>query len=55
MVGDDLRLDVAGARYAGLISVLVESSGRPRSGKDSSIRPGLVLESVAQLPEALGL
>lgn len=54
MVGDDLRLDVAGARGAGLISVLVES-GRPRSEKDSDIWPDLVLESVARLPEALGL
>lgn len=53
MVGDDLYLDVAGAQVAGLIGVLVES-GRPKP-EDPSVRPDLVLESVAQLPEALDL
>ncbi len=54
MVGDDLHLDVAGAQDAGLLGVLVEG-GRSRSEKDSAVRPDLVLESVAQLPGALGL
>lgn len=54
MVGDDLHLDVAGAQGAGLLGVLVEG-GRSRSEKDSAIRPDLLLESVAQLPGALGL
>ncbi|MGB3633751.1 MAG: TIGR01458 family HAD-type hydrolase [Rubrobacteraceae bacterium] len=53
MIGDDLQLDVAGAQAAGIIGVLVES-GRPRP-EDPSVRPDLVLKSVAQLPEALGL
>lgn len=54
MVGDDLHLDVAGTQGAGLLGVLVEG-GRSRSEKDSAVRPDLVLESVARLPEALGL
>ena len=54
MVGDDPELDVRGARAAGLRSILVET-GRHRPGAESPFRPDLVLESVAQLPEALDI
>jgi HAD superfamily hydrolase (TIGR01458 family) len=52
MVGDDPELDIRGARAAGLRSILVET-GRYRPGAESPFRPDLLLESVAQLPEAL--
>ncbi|CAN5904712.1 5' nucleotidase NucF [soil metagenome] len=53
MVGDNLYVDVAGAQAAGLTGILVESgSAKPES---SSVRPDLILKSVAELPEALGL
>jgi HAD superfamily hydrolase (TIGR01458 family) len=52
MVGDDPELDVGGAQAAGLRSILVET-GRYRPGAESPLRPDLLLESVAQLPEAL--
>ncbi|MDP9477559.1 MAG: HAD-IA family hydrolase, partial [Actinomycetota bacterium] len=54
MVGDDPELDVAGAQAAGLCSILVET-GRHRPGTASPLRPDVVLESVAQLPEALDI
>jgi HAD superfamily hydrolase (TIGR01458 family) len=54
MVGDDPELDVAGARAAGLRAILVET-GRYQPGAPSPTRPDLVLESVAQLPETLGI
>ncbi len=52
MVGDDPELDVGGAQAAGLRGILVKT-GRYRPGAESPTRPDLVLESVAQLPEAL--
>jgi phospholysine phosphohistidine inorganic pyrophosphate phosphatase len=52
IVGDDPELDIRGARAAGLRAILVET-GRYRPGNEPSTRPDLVLESVAQLPEAL--
>ena len=54
MVGDDPELDVGGAQAAGLRGILVKT-GRYRPEAESSIRPDLVLESVAQLPEALAI
>jgi len=54
MVGDDPELDVGGAQAAGLRGILVET-GRYKRGTESPFRPDLVLESVAQLPEALGI
>ena len=52
MVGDDLELDVAGARTAGLRGILV-NTGRHKPEAGTPVRPDLVLESVVQLPEAL--
>ena len=54
MVGDDPELDIAGARAAGLRAILVET-GRYRSGAQLPTRPDLILQSVARLPEALGV
>ncbi len=54
MVGDDPELDVAGAQAADLRGILVET-GRHQPETESPLRPDLVLESVAQLPEALGI
>jgi len=54
MIGDDPELDVGGAQAAGLRSILVET-GRYRPGAKLPFRPDLVLESVAQLPEALDI
>ncbi len=54
MVGDDPELDIRGAQVAGLRAILVET-GRYRPGNEPSTQPDLVLESVARLPEALGV
>jgi HAD superfamily hydrolase (TIGR01458 family) len=54
MVGDDPDLDIGGAQAAGLRGFLVET-GRYRPGAEMLTRPDLVLESVARLPEALGI
>ncbi len=54
MVGDDPELDIGGALAAGLQAILVET-GRYRPRSESPFRPDLVLESVAQLPEALDI
>ncbi len=54
MVGDDSELDVGGAQAAGLRGILVKT-GRYRPGAEAHFRPDLVLESVARLPEALGI
>jgi ribonucleotide monophosphatase NagD (HAD superfamily) len=52
MVGDDAEADVAGAQAAGLTGILVKS-GKYRPGAEGT--PDLVLDSVAELPEALGI
>jgi len=52
MVGDDAEADVAGAQAAGLTGILVKT-GKYRPGAEGL--PELVLDSVARLPEALGI
>jgi len=54
MVGDDVGSDVAGAHAAGMRSVLVHT-GRfsLRSLERSEVKPDLVIDSVADLPDAL--
>jgi HAD superfamily hydrolase (TIGR01458 family) len=52
MVGDDAEADVAGAQAAGLRGVQVKT-GKYRPGEEG--QPDLVLESVADLPGALGV
>jgi HAD superfamily hydrolase (TIGR01458 family) len=56
VVGDDIATDVAGAQTAGARGVLVKT-GKYRSGdlERSDARPDLVIDSVADLPAALGL
>jgi HAD superfamily hydrolase (TIGR01458 family) len=55
MVGDDIETDVAGAQRAGLRGVQVKT-GKYRAGVSMrGAEPDLVLDSVAGLPEALGL
>lgn len=53
MVGDDPEADVGGARTAGLSGILVRTG--KGSQADSMGEAELVLESVAQLPAALGI
>jgi len=52
MVGDDAEVDVAGAQAAGLAGVLVKT-GKYRPEAEGT--PDLVVESVAGLPEGLGI
>jgi HAD superfamily hydrolase (TIGR01458 family) len=53
MVGDDVRTDVGGAQRAGLRGALVRT-GKFRPGDlEGDVRPDLVLDSVAALPEEL--
>ena len=50
-VGDSLRIDVAGAKSAGLGAVWLNRSDAP---SDSEAQPDLVIHSLADLLEALG-
>jgi len=52
MVGDDAEADVAGAQAAGLRGILVKT-GKYRPEAEG--RPDFVLESIAGLPEVLGI
>ena len=52
MVGDDAEVDVAGAQSAGLTGILVKT-GKYRPKAEGA--PDLLLQSVAELPEALGV
>jgi HAD superfamily hydrolase (TIGR01458 family) len=56
MVGDDVVSDVVGARAAGCAAALVRT-GKYRPGDETrdQLRPDLLLDSVADLPAALGL
>ena len=56
VVGDDAQTDVLGAQAVGARAVLVKT-GRFRDGDldDANVRPDLTLDSIAQLPVALGL
>jgi phospholysine phosphohistidine inorganic pyrophosphate phosphatase len=53
MIGDDIRIDVAGAQAAGLTGVLVKT-GKYRGGDlKLGIEPDLVIDSFAELPVVL--
>jgi HAD superfamily hydrolase (TIGR01450 family) len=55
-IGDHLIADVAGAKRAGLGAILVLSGAtRPDDIERATIPPDLVLESLASLPDALGI
>lgn len=55
MVGDDIDSDVAGAQQAGIMAGLVKT-GKYREAycRASTIRPDLILDTVADLPDLLG-
>jgi HAD superfamily hydrolase (TIGR01458 family) len=53
MVGDDAEADVAGAKRAGLLGVQVKTGKWPPDAEGGEA--DLVLDSVAGLPEALGV
>lgn len=54
MVGDDLEMDIQGAKNAGMHSVLVTLSEAPRNEQFRSvIVPDVVIGSLAELPELL--
>lgn len=52
MVGDDAESDVAGARAAGLVGIQVKTG---KYGAGTATKSDLTLDSVADLPRALGL
>ena len=54
VVGDDLRADVEGAHAAGASSILVKTGKFSDADlTDTRVRPGLVLDSIADLPAVL--
>jgi HAD superfamily hydrolase (TIGR01458 family) len=54
MIGDDIDSDIGGAQQAGIKSVLVRTGKyRAAYAEASSIKPDLVLDSVADLPKIL--
>jgi len=57
MVGDDLRADVAGARAVGLRTVLVRTGkgGGPPQPEGQGVEPDAVIDSLASLPDLLGI
>jgi HAD superfamily hydrolase (TIGR01458 family) len=56
MVGDDLEADIEGARAAGLQAIAVRTGKyRPPDEERTRAAATLVLDSLAELPEALGL
>jgi HAD superfamily hydrolase (TIGR01458 family) len=56
MVGDSIHSDVMGAQEAGIRGVLVRTgSFRPEQLRDARPGPDAVIDSVAELPQLLGL
>lgn len=56
MIGDDIDSDVGGAQQAGLRCVLVRTGKyRDAYAAASAIKPELTIDSIADLPAALGL
>ncbi|MGB4811011.1 MAG: TIGR01458 family HAD-type hydrolase [Methylophilaceae bacterium] len=56
MIGDDIDSDVGGAQQAGLRGVLVKTGKyRQAYAEASVIKPDLLINSIADLPVALGL
>lgn len=56
IVGDDIEVDIGGGQAAGLVGILVKT-GKYRENyvRASSIRPDLVIGSIKELPQALGI
>lgn len=56
IIGDDIESDVGGGQKAGLYGILVKTGKyRKDYAKESPVKPDLVLDSVVDLPAALGL
>jgi HAD superfamily hydrolase (TIGR01458 family) len=54
MIGDDIHTDVGGAQKIGMSGILVKTGKyREDTAKSSGVRPDLVLDSIARLPEHL--
>jgi ribonucleotide monophosphatase NagD (HAD superfamily) len=50
MVGDDIEVDVGGAQKAGLVGALVKTGKHRPSDLIGSLKPNVVLDSIAALP-----
>lgn len=56
IIGDDIDADVAGGQRAGLKGILVKTGKYRQAYIDASaVRPDLVMDSIADLPAALGI
>ncbi len=56
IVGDDIDVDVGGGQLAGLKGILVKTGKFRQTYADASaVKPDLIIDSVANLPRALGL
>jgi HAD superfamily hydrolase (TIGR01458 family) len=56
MIGDDINVDILGAKNAGLNTILVKTGKfREHILVDSTIKPDHIIESVADLPTLFGL
>ncbi|MGR9107668.1 MAG: HAD hydrolase-like protein, partial [Gammaproteobacteria bacterium] len=56
IVGDDIDSDVGGGQLAGLLGILVKTGKfRPEDLDQFPIKPDLLLDSVRDLPAALGV
>jgi len=53
VVGDDIEADVKGGKDAGLFGILVKTGKFKPSDLERGIKPDLVINSVAELPEVL--
>ncbi|HEY9276881.1 MAG TPA: TIGR01458 family HAD-type hydrolase [Methylotenera sp.] len=54
MIGDDIDADIGGAQQAGLKGVLVRTGKYRKSyAEQSAVTPDLIINSVAELPDAL--
>ena len=56
IVGDDIDSDIGGAQEAGIKGILVTTGKyREEYARESSVKPDVLLKSVAELPRALGM
>jgi phospholysine phosphohistidine inorganic pyrophosphate phosphatase len=53
MVGDDIVTDIGGAQAAGLRTILVRTGKFRPQDLESAIKPDVILNSIADLPQAL--
>lgn len=53
MVGDDIESDIAGAQGAGMLTALVRTGKFRETDLDGPVKPDMMLDSVASLPEVV--